>query len=748
MHRVFERHLLGVLMGAVACIAVALTGMAADDAAPLPLKTDPGRGQTASTPGSTVQPSTDPSRSAADTDNTPTLAPARRNTLRDASKSDAALPETSGSPLRKAGSGAGDTMKLLDRASTGPRASLRDLRAEESRPPVAAPLDASASPAAPSKPPVATAPPDAGIAGKAPLPGDTALKPVPETAPGPAEIETASFSGVTPGVSTVQDVEKVWGKPKEVRSPNEALAHLYKVDPFENVEVIFQDGKVASIVIRLDRSFPANAVAEQLALSNIHAVLVSNDLGEILGQCFPERGVSFSFEPSPTPGKATMKVSQIILEPVTAEPFLLCAETNLDTQSQASLHDLEHALKLAPDNARAHWLQARLLILLADPAKALSAADAAVRLEPKDAQFLLTRAQILGQVGQFAEAIASTEQAIAASGDRVHIKARAQCLMGDLLGSGPQPDYKKAIEHHVQAIKTADALASSPHPAIRLPAKEVLIDAHLGAAHDIAWGNWNQKQTAVNTWLKRASAFAEDLIASDGGTTEHRFRVATRALAACVGAQGKVDPSPWNEQVLSLGPGLLKAAGDTAQKQQIQWELGMALYDAVQIHQMRGEREPALKYGQKAIEYLEASGGKDVAADAYLLGRLYFRLGSIHAIGKQDHRAAVSWFEKAAPMLEKAGGQVAPHELGRLGETFVSMGVSYWETGKRDRAVKLTQHGVELMEKAVKEGQIPQTALDVPYANLATMHRHLGQDAEAEKYLDRSSAKRSTPVRR
>lgn len=142
MHRVFERHLLGVLMGAVACIAVALTGMAADDAAPLPLKTDPGRGQTASTPGSTVQPSTDPSRSAADTDNTPTLAPARRNTLRDASKSDAALPETSGSPLRKAGSGAGDTMKLLNRASTGPRASLRDLRAEESRPPVAAPLDA------------------------------------------------------------------------------------------------------------------------------------------------------------------------------------------------------------------------------------------------------------------------------------------------------------------------------------------------------------------------------------------------------------------------------------------------------------------------------------------------------------------------------------------------------------------------------------------------------------------------------
>ena len=29
-----------------------------------------------------------------------------------------------------------------------------------------------------------------------------------------------------------------------------------------------------------------------------------------------------------------------------------------------------------------------------------------------------------------------------------------------------------------------------------------------------------------------------------------------------------------------------------------------------------------------------------------------------------------------------------PFELGRLGETFVSMGVSYWEVGQRDKAVE------------------------------------------------------------
>ncbi|KKK63377.1 hypothetical protein LCGC14_2994900, partial [marine sediment metagenome] len=71
-------------------------------------------------------------------------------------------------------------------------------------------------------------------------------------------------------------------------------------------------------------------------------------------------------------------------------------------------------------------------------------------------------------------------------------------------------------------------------PAIRLAAKEVLIDAHLGAANDIAWGSWSQKEKAVAKWSQRAAAFAEELIANDGGTEELRFRVATRSLAAFV----------------------------------------------------------------------------------------------------------------------------------------------------------------------------------------------------------------------
>ena len=106
-------------------------------------------------------------------------------------------------------------------------------------------------------------------------------------------------------------------------------------------------------MIRFQRGFPAAQVAEQLELTKVQPVLVSNELGEILGQSYPERGVLFSFEPADDPGKALKKVTHIVLEPITAEPFVLRAETNIDIRPEFSLHDAEQAIKLQPGNARA-----------------------------------------------------------------------------------------------------------------------------------------------------------------------------------------------------------------------------------------------------------------------------------------------------------------------------------------------------------------------------------------------------------
>ena len=83
-------------------------------------------------------------------------------------------------------------------------------------------------------------------------------------------------------------------------------------------------------------------------------------------------------------------------------------------------------------------------------------------------------------------------------------------------------------------------------------------------------------------------------------------------------------------------------------------------------------------------------------------------------MNKHDHQAAVGWFEKALPLLERATPEDLAGELGRQGEAFVGMGVSYWETGQHDKAVALTIKGVAWMEQAVKQGTLDRSVAGRP----------------------------------
>jgi hypothetical protein len=62
------------------------------------------------------------------------------------------------------------------------------------------------------------------------------------------------------------------------------------------------------------------------------------------------------------------------------------------------------------------------------------------------------------------------------------------------------------------------------------------------------------------------------------------------------------------------------------------------------------------------------------------------------------------------------------------------MGVSYWHTGNRQRALELTQAGADLVEEAVVGGILPADALAVPYGNLAAMYKAEGEQQPAVRY--------------
>lgn len=609
--------------------------------------------------------------------------------------------------------------------------------AQSTLPSAAVPASKTPNSSPPSNPPTASTVPNKPST-------DEPLKPIPAATDSPVEIEAASLKGVSPGLTTEAELIKAWGAAKEVRKQDGVVHHLYSIPPFNRIEVVVTADKVGSVLIRLDKPFPVTTVAQQLDLTKIRHVLILNEMGEVLGQSYPERGVVLAFEPGSQPSKPSTNVVQIILEAVTAEPFVLRGETNIDARPELTRRDCDQALKLQPANARARWLRARVLAVAGEIEKALNDASEAVRIEPENAQYRVTKAQVMGQAGMFAEAIREAEKAVQDASNRPHVKGRAYCLTGDLYASSPTPDYKQALARHADAIRVVDPLSDSPHPAIRLAAKEVLIDAHLGAAHDIAWGNWKEKEKAIARWLDRASILADELIKSDGGSEAYRFHVYHRALAACVGARGAVDPSPWAEDTLRQGRSLISKTQDPIRKSQYQWDLGMALYDALQVCQLRGEHDTAMKYGETAIEFLEQTQQRQSASGTYLLGRLYFRMGSVCALRDHNHQAAVRWFEKAFPMLDKPLPSEAQSDLGRHGETFVSMGVSFWEIGRRERGIDLTQRGVSLMEQASKQGLLDNSSLAVAYTNLSIMHRKMGQLDNATRFESLANEQKKT----
>ena len=57
----------------------------------------------------------------------------------------------------------------------------------------------------------------------------------PKTA-GPVTLEASGFRGVTPGTSTVDDMQKAWGQPKDMRRDGKTTSYLYLVKPFSRVE--------------------------------------------------------------------------------------------------------------------------------------------------------------------------------------------------------------------------------------------------------------------------------------------------------------------------------------------------------------------------------------------------------------------------------------------------------------------------------------------------------------------------------
>lgn len=548
-------------------------------------------------------------------------------------------------------------------------------------------------------------------------------------------IEGASLKGIQPGRSKREELVVAWGPAKEVRNVKGASQHFYKVEMFDRVMVTVVKDTVTSIAVYFEKPMPADDVARQLELSQIEPATVYSPKGQLLGQAYPERGVLFGFAEHPT---EKLEVSQIVIEPIDPQSFLLRAESHLKDRPSKSLVDVGYALQIDSHSGRAYWIRAQALLAQCNLTGALKSAETATTLDRHEPEFQLTLAKILCQVADYQAAKDVLEQVLENHDAPTVVRARAFCQRGDCLAALPSHDYQQALKDHVQAIKLAEPLAIHDQVAIRRAAKLVMLDAHLSVAHDIAWGKWQQKQAVVPKWLERAVALADDLVKHEHETKELHFRVHERALTAIAGVRDVPEAGTWVAATLAIGKQLIAETKDPMAQEAFEWRLGLAMTDALVIEQAKGDPDKALEYGKLAANYLKPTN-KAVEKwpnRDYVIGRLYYRIGAIYALKRQDHTEALVWYEQAVTLLEGPVPSSALADAGRQGETFVSMAVSYWETGARVEALRLTNQGTKLMEKAVDEGLMEKTALVVPYGNLASMHHEMGDTQHAEEFAE------------
>lgn len=545
------------------------------------------------------------------------------------------------------------------------------------------------------------------------------------------DVRSATFQNVKPGETTLDESRKILGEPVSEESEENITVLTYKIDPFSKVDILFTDRVTTSIVIHLKRPAPATQIAKDLSLDSFRPAAIPDEAGQLLGIAYPERGVTFAL----VPGTRDNAVAQVLLEGVSAEPFVLRVLYDFGHHYTRNLADLDYAAQSDPKSARVPWLKAQTLAALGKPEAALVSAAEAVKLDPAPT-FRLTYASLLGESGSHEQALAEAREILAGKGLLPADRARAECLAGDLLAAGLAKDYKQAIEHHQRAIKIAAPLANDKRFSVRRAAKQVLVDAHLAVAQDVVHGPWKQKAEVATKWLDRAKACAQEFAENDRGDMLLKLTVARKSLAAQAALRGELDPTAAGTMALTEARQLLSGQPEASFRRRVAWELGYAMHDAACCEQARGKADRALAYVDRALPLIQTdlADRQATPSEEYLLGRLYFVAGTVQAQLNKEHGEAVEWYEKASPRLIAGQAAVLAADQGVQGGRFVSMGVSYWQIEAKEDALRLTRQGVEMMQAATDAGTLDQASLTVPYGNLATMCQELGKEDEAKKY--------------
>ena len=549
------------------------------------------------------------------------------------------------------------------------------------------------------------------------------------------DLEPAQFYGALPGLTTRQELFEHWGPPAD--GDAEAVTVVYELESFPQVVVGFAGDVVDSIDVKLATPRDADELVQKLQLEGIIPVVTEDESGGLAQTSYPERGVTFrhaddeatAFASDDAADAPPVLVYELSVHSIRADQFV---ERSLRRPAYAysdRAADLQTAVQLSGNHAVSRVMQSHLMLATGRPAVAERLAAEAVEIDEFDPAYRLQWAKSLTALARYDRAVEQCRKILEDTDTAPLIRAGALHEMGVLASFGSTEVAKRSVPLHNKAIELADAMAGDSDTDTAAAATELLIDAHLAIAAGIAKGEFQEKDKYVGQWIGRASALAEQLIERDQQYLPLRLKVAIGALSAGSRLQPPIDPQLWVAEAEETVSGLEPLASDPVASDEFNWQLGVIYFYATEIQHRRGQAASALRYGELAeIQLAELADRRNELPDAeFLVGRLFFQIGAVHAVHREDHGAACQWYDRATTRLLTPSPVTNLAAPGRHGDALVSMGVSYWHVGQRTRAVELTTSGLDMVQQGVDDGLLAESSLAVPEGNLAAMKRALAK---------------------
>lgn len=551
-------------------------------------------------------------------------------------------------------------------------------------------------------------------------------------------LEPTSFSGLIPGKSTVEEIRQEFGDPTSSLDQSGTLVQTYRVDPYDRVGVVVREGLLESIHLQFSVLVELEEFCQQLELPPDEGVDLPVTVIKVQERVYPERGVSLLYrtvDDSPI-------VQQVDFHSIRQRDFQRAARQLEETHYARTLDLVRISQRINPELAEAFAIEARVASRVGQTAVALNALTRVHRLDPGDHQSRLLQARLWAWTQRKPLAIKQAREIRNNSQVAPLVRARATLLLADLVGEVGQANA--ALEYFKEAITRATETARESAGKDREDAILVLIDAHRAVAREIARGDWKQEEKgeAIDRWLGVADELAQQLKSRQSAPSLLDLEGFAVRLDIQLNLQKKFDETGVIEKLVQQGESLIDESHDELTSGEVHWRIGRALFVAAQIARKRDASDQAIMHGTAAYRHLhDAASPRAEGLEGHAIaGGNSFLVGSLEAISHKDHEQAVHWYERALPHLAQPGMERHWTSRGWHGERFVSMGLSFWKVGARDRGLELTEQGLAWVEKAVKDDGFPRRHLAVPYANIGLMYQALGQEEQAREIAVRAAS--------